>query len=114
MDITLPPLWVWISVLCALSIGGLVGAGWWLRQQQRGLAAAVTKALQRQIQHGNKIEEALRLLQREQHKSMADIAALAAAHNKLRQDVQHIARHIGQQEREMAQESATSPSRMLH
>lgn len=114
--ITLPltaPVLATLAICVLAAAGFVVGAMIWLRRLRQRLASAVGEALGRQIQHGQKVEEALQGLHKHHRQVEAQIQALAQAQARARADINALAQRMEQQ-RDAGHDSAAGASRILH
>jgi uncharacterized membrane protein YhiD involved in acid resistance len=109
--LTIPALGGW-AVLAIASAAFVIGAMIWLKRLRRNLANAVADALNRQIHHGTKVEEALNVLQRNQKQMETHVQALAQSQQRARTDLNTLAQKLEQ--KEMTSESAIPRDRVLH
>jgi hypothetical protein len=109
--INLPTL-IMLSIMVAGAAGFVVGAMLWLKRLRANLASAVSEALARQITHGQKVEEALSVLQQNQKKMEGQVLLLAEAQTRARNDINALAQRFEQ--REVSAEGQNQSSRVLH
>lgn len=116
--VSLMQSWLHLPTLLLLGImivaaGAFVfGAMVWLKRLRASLAGAVAEALNRQIHHGQKVEEALTLLQKNQKQLEAHMQTLAQAQARARADVSALRDRVEQ--REAIAESTSHTGRILH
>lgn len=109
--LNVPTLIILAIMIIAVS-GFVVGAMLWLKRLRANLASAVSEALARQITHGQKVEEALAVLQQNQKKMEGQVLLLAEAQTRARNDINTLAQRFEQ--REVSAEGHTQTSRVLH
>ncbi|MBI3418844.1 MAG: hypothetical protein HY053_01750 [Proteobacteria bacterium] len=103
-------LLIGISALAAAAFTG--GALLWLRHLRTQLSGSLREALSRQINHGQKVEEALNFLQRNQKQLEAQMRTLSEAHSRARADINALREKLEQ--REVSAEPSTGHGRILH
>jgi ABC-type protease/lipase transport system fused ATPase/permease subunit len=109
--LTLPTL-IMLGILC-LGAGIFIGGAMlWLKRLRHSLGTAVSDALTRQITHGQKVEEALIMLQRHQKNMEAQVQALASDHARVRTELQSLQHRMEQ--RELNADTQTPSSRVIH
>jgi hypothetical protein len=109
--INLPTL-IMLGIMIVAAGAFVVGAMLWLKRLRANLAAAVSEALTRQISHGEKVEEALGVLQHNQKKMEGQVLLLAEAQTRARNDINLLAQRFEQ--REVSGDGAGHTSRVLH
>lgn len=108
---SLPVLFM-IGLLMAGSLVFVVGALLWLKRLRHHLAHSLGDALSRQIQHGQKVEEALQVLQRNQKQLESQLQTLTHAHARMRADLNAVTQKV--ESREVAAEQSAAQGRILH
>lgn len=109
--INLPTL-IMLGIMIVAAGGFVVGAMLWLKRLRANLASAVSEALARQITHGQKVEEALSVLQQNQKKMEGQVLLLAEAQTRARNDINALAQRFEQ--REVSAEAQNQTSRVIH
>ncbi len=109
--INLPTL-IMLGIMIVAAGGFVVGAMLWLKRLRSNLASAVSEALSRQITHGQKVEEALSVLQQNQKKMEGQVLLLAEAQTRARNDINALAQRFEQ--REVSAEAQNQTSRVIH
>ncbi len=106
------PTLIMLGIMVVAAGGFVLGAMLWLKRLRANLATAVSEALTRQITHGQKVEEALTVLQQNQKKMEGQVLLLAEAQTRARNDINALAQRFEQ--REVSAEGGTHTSRVLH
>ena len=106
------PTLIMLGILVIGAGAFVVGAMLWLKRLRANLAAAVSEALARQITHGQKVEEALAVLQQNQKKMEGQVLLMAEAQTRARNDINALAQRFEQ--REVSGEGQGHTSRILH
>jgi hypothetical protein len=107
-----PPVMIMFAVMAVAAAVFVAGALIWLKRLRQNLAHTVGEALTRQIQHGQKVEEALTMLQRNQKQMEAQMQTLAQAHARVRADFNALAQKV--ESRDVAADVAAPQGRLLH
>lgn len=106
------PVVVMLIVMFLATGGFVLGAMVWLKRLRASLASTVAEALSRQIHHGQKVEEALALLQKNQRQMEGHVQTLAQAEARSRSDIALLRERLEQREA-VAEQGGTS-TRVLH
>ncbi|NDE90271.1 MAG: hypothetical protein EB059_03915 [Alphaproteobacteria bacterium] len=109
--INLPTL-ILLGIMIVAASAFVLGAMLWLKRLRANLASAVSEALARQITHGQKVEEALAVLQLNQKKMEGQVLILAEAQRNARNDINTLAQRFEQ--REISADAQSSQNRILH
>ena len=108
MDLTLLIVGAF-AVAAAAFVGG---AMLWLKHLRVQLSNSLRETINRQINHGQKVEEALNFLQRNQKQMEAQLRTLAEAQGRARADINVLREKMEQ--REVAAEAPSGQGRILH
>ncbi len=108
------PLLAWcITGILTLAAAAFVGGAlMWLKNLRGQLALSVRDTLSRQINHGQKVEEALNHLQRNQRQMEAQLRTLSEAQARARTDINVLRERLGG--RDPASETGAGHGRVLH
>jgi hypothetical protein len=101
-----------IATFAVAALAFVGGAMLWLKHLRTHMANAMRETLNRQINHGQKVEEALNLLQRAQKQMETQVRTLAEAQGRARTDINLLRDRVEQ--REVAAESQPNPGRVIH
>jgi hypothetical protein len=101
-----------IAVIAIAAVAFVGGAMLWLRHLRVQLATSLRETLNRQINHGQKVEEALSFLQRNQTQADTQVRALADAQARARADINALREKMEQ--REVSNEPNSGHGRVLH
>lgn len=106
------PSLIGLAIVGLAALAFVVGAMMWLKRLRQHLAGAVGDALTRQIQHGQKVEETLMLMERRQKALEVQVQTLAQAQARARADIAALTNKLGQ--RDIASDIVIPRDRMLH
>ncbi|HVY12243.1 MAG TPA: hypothetical protein VHB73_01605 [Alphaproteobacteria bacterium] len=101
-----------LAIMALAAAAFVVGAMLWLRRLRTQLSGSLRETLTRQINHGQKVEEALSFLQRNQKQMETQVGALADAQGRARADINLLREKLEQ--REISAESSAAQGRILH
>lgn len=101
-----------IAIMALAAAGFVTGALLWLRHLRTQLSGSMRETLNRQINHGQKVEEALTFLQRNQSQMEAQVRALSDAQARARADINVLREKLEQ--REHSGDTAGSHGRVIH
>jgi uncharacterized protein HemX len=101
-----------VAVIAVAAAGFVGGTLLWLRHLRVQLSNSLRETLNRQINHGQKVEEALTFLQRNQTQAEAQVRALADAQTRARADLNALREKVEQ--REVSNEAGSGHGRVIH
>jgi hypothetical protein len=101
-----------LGTFAAAAVAFVGGAMMWLRHLKNQMANSMRETLNRQITHGQKVEEALQFLQRNQKQMEAQVRTLAEAQGRARADLNVLREKMEQ--REVSTEQQAASGRILH